>query len=238
MNTFDQENDKLFNIVNQNAYQQKAINYARSQDNDRKKIRKEKQQARDKKRKQAIATILTIATLTSAVIATHSITTNIIENNNAVISIQEANDIIDEKITTYQKLMSTNSDAQNQIEVIAGRNFNSPSYEETVYYKPENLAKHIVEAAKISESEVRCVIIAAYKIINAPYTNETIDEALRAASTLQEEEIEYQVPSSSKEFLEQQGYENWEEYKMQERTNIKKLYAAEIYVKGENRKVM
>ena len=236
MNKFDQENDKLFNTVNRNAYQQKEINYARSQSEERIKIRKEKKKVRDKKRKQAIITILTIVTLTSTALATNVITTNTIEKNNAVISIEESKDIIDEKIKTYQNLMGMNSDAENQIEVMTGRNFNSTTYEPIVYYKPETLAKHIAEAGKISESEARCVIIAAYNIINPQYINDTINTALNMANLIQDEESTYRIPASSKEFLEQQGYENWDEYKMQERTNIKQLHAAETYVKGENRK--
>ena len=43
------------------------------------------------------------------------------------------------------------------------------------------------------------------------------------------------IENGTKGFLEQLQYENWEDYKKQERNNIKELKAVEDYIGGKNR---
>lgn len=237
MDKYEQENQEIINIINNNATRKRAEAYLNSK-SEKKIIHKpQKRKNRQSHIKQALAVILTIATITSTAAITHTITTNILENNNVIISTAESKDVINDKIEAYEKLMNMYSDKENSIEIYVGRNFNTPKYEANVDYNINNLTKHIVEAAKKSEVETRCAIIAAYRIINEPYRDKVIGTALSKASAMQEE-YNYKIPESSEEFLEQQGYETWDDYNMNERNNIKDLYAVEQYLNEGNRKVM
>ena len=239
MDKLDNETNELINIVNRNAEQKRKEAYEKSIQNENiKKIQyqKRKQRKQKAKIKQAIAVILTIATLTSTVALTNHFTSTHYEDNNAIISTVEASDIINQKIEQYEKLMNMYSDKENSIETVVGRDFNTQNYEALVSYNENNLANHINEAAKVSETEARCVIIAAYRIINEPYRDTVINSALSKASSMQEDNYNYKIPENTQKFLEQQGYENWEEYNMNERNNIKELYAIEQHINIENRK--
>ena len=131
--------------------------------------------------------------------------------------------------------MNHTSDEQNRIENGYGRN---PATDElNVDYNYSNLARHIVESSQISESEMRCVIIAAHNIINSPYLEETLNQAFTIAKN-DENMSGYSkelIENGTKGFLEQLQYENWEAYQKYERENIKELKAVEDYVGGKNR---
>lgn len=228
---FELDNEKMFNIINNNAEQKIQEAYLMSQSQN--KIKGRKKEKNKLPIKQAIAVILATTALLGTIKITNTLTQKNINNNNVVISIEQADSIIDDKINSYDKLMNMYADRDNTIELVMGRNLNTPTYEPLVYYDETNLAKHIVETAKISETETRCAIIAAFKIINEPYRNETINTALEKAHKIQvsqEESYNYKIPENSKEFLEQLGYQDWDEYKMNERKNIKENYAIEQYV--------
>ena len=142
---------------------------------------------------------------------------------------------IDERISYYERLMNHTSDEQNRIENGYGRN---PATDElNVDYNYSNLARHIVESSQISESEMRCVIIAAHNIINSPYLEETLNQAFTIAKN-DENMSGYSkelIENGTKGFLEQLQYENWEAYQKYERENIKELKAVEDYIGGKNR---
>ena len=131
--------------------------------------------------------------------------------------------------------MNHTSDEQNRIENGYGRN---PATDElNVDYNYSNLARHIVESSQISESEMRCVIIAAHNIINSPYLEETLNQAFTIAKN-DENMSGYSkelIENGTKGFLEQLQYENWEAYQKYERENIKELKAVEDYIGGKNR---
>lgn len=223
--------EKIVNQNSENVRRKYEEAYQRSSNVPKQKYERKKKTKNKYQLNRAIVIIALVSTMAVSTGITQQITAKHIENNNVVISTSIADNNIDEKIEQYEKLMNMYSDEGNKIEIQTGRNNDEP----TVYYNTDNLAKHLVEAAKTSESETRCAIIAAYNIINAPYRNETISEALTKASTNQEENSNYEIPSTAKKFLEELGYENWEEYNSNERDNIKNLKAAEDYVGGKNR---
>jgi len=228
---FELNNEKMFNIINNNAEQKIQEAYLMSQSQN--KIKGEKKEKDSLSFKQAIAIILAAVALVGIIHFKSMYTIKDIKDNNVLIPTKQASEIIDNKIKDHDKLMNMYADRENKIELVMGRNLNTPTHEPLVYYDETNLAEHIVEAAKISETEVRCAIIASFKIINEPYRNDTLNTAFEKAHTMQtsqEESYNYKIPENSKEFLEQLGYQDWDEYKMNERKNIKENYAIEQYV--------
>ena len=232
---------EMIDFVNRNAETKRQEALQRSQSQERINYRREKKKRKEAKIKRAIMTIALCASLATSATITHQFTTKHIENNNAVISTAIAENKIDELIEQYIKKMDMYADKENSIETYLGRIEIEEKDEAKVDYtydNIENIAKHITEAAKISESETRCVIIAAYKIINEPFREDVISRALARANEQQNENTKYQIPENIKVFLEQNGYENLKEYQLKERENIKDLNATEQYVVGTNRKVM
>ena len=232
---------EMFDIVNKNAEIKRQEAIERSRNQAKIKYTRDKRKRQEAKVRRAITTIVLCATIALSALATHQLTSNHIENNNAIVSTAISEDKIDELIDQYVKKMDMYADKDNSIETYLGRIEIEKKDEAKVdytYENVENLARHITEAAKISESETRCVIIAAYKIINEPFREDIINRALITASQHQDETTKYQLPNNIKVFLEQNGYESLEEYQLNERENIKDLYATEQYVAGTNRKVM
>ena len=234
-------NDELFfDIVNSKERReilQKGIN---TYTNDEQSINKPKlayREQKNKKRNQVSRAIVAIAlagiSLISATLAT-TVTKKAIDSNNAVVSItKETKNEIDEKIDYYENLMNGYSDAENRIETHLGRNENN---ELTVGYNSTNLAKHIINASQISEAEARCVIIAAFNIINEPYRDNVISSAFNTAKEQVTGYTSDLISNGTEQFLETLGYEDWENYRKNERKNIKELYTVEQYVsKGVNR---
>ena len=194
-----------------------------------------KNKKRNQINKAIVATVLAVTSFISANVS-KNVTKASINRNNAVISeTKESKNYIDERISYYERLMNHTSDEQNRIENGYGRN---PATDElNVDYNYSNLARHIVESSQISESEMRCVIIAAHNIINSPYLEETLNQAFTIAKN-DENMSGYSkelIENGTKGFLEQLQYENWEAYQKYERENIKELKAVEDYVGGKNR---
>lgn len=245
METFEKDNQTMFDMVNKNSRLRnldldgaikKFENICEKSNSTETRIYRQKKAKEKQKIKNAIiAAVLTTSTILTAY-ATNKITRKVIEKNNIVISRDsEYNDEIDEKINYYQTLMNHYSDEQNRIENAYGRN--QDTNELNVDYNYSNLAKHIVEASQISETEVRCVIIAAYKIINEPYRNEVFDIAFNIAKN-DENMNEYSkdlIENGTKGFLEELQYDNWEEYQKNERQQIKDLKITENYSGGKSK---
>ena len=241
----EQEEKLLFEEINRNSRLSNPVlveglkNYDEAWERTRTKTKGAYREKKNKKRNQInkaiVATVLAVTSFISANVS-KNVTKASINKNNAVISeTKESKNYIDERISYYERLMNHTSDEQNRIENGYGRN---PATDElNVDYNYSNLARHIVESSQISESEMRCVIIAAHNIINSPYLEETLNQAFTIAKN-DENMSGYSkelIENGTKGFLEQLQYENWEAYQKYERENIKELKAVEDYIGGKNR---
>lgn len=231
------ETQAIFERINDNANLTRERAERESRRQERQRAKREKQQRKKDIIKKAIITISLIATLTSAVALTSHITSKIIDNNNAIVSIEQEDKEIDERIEHYTKLMNMYSDPENSIETYLGRiniNGKNEANVDYTYKNIDNLQKHLLNAAKVSETEVRCVIISAFNIINEPYINEVLNQTFKGMQGIQDETSVYQIPANTQEFLESLGYENWEEYRMNERNNIKETEAIANHIGGRH----
>ncbi len=241
----EREEKLLFEEINRNSRLSNPVlveglkNYDEAWERTRTKTKGAYRETKNKKRNQInkaiVATVLAVTSFISANVS-KNVTKASINKNNAVISeTKESKNYIDERISYYERLMNHTSDEQNRIENGYGRN---PATDElNVDYNYSNLARHIVESSQISESEMRCVIIAAHNIINSPYLEETLNQAFTIAKN-DENMSGYSkelIENGTKGFLEQLQYENWEAYQKYERENIKELKAVEDYIGGKNR---
>lgn len=239
MDQYEIDTLKMFNKINKNSTNTtKKFEEASQRSKNKQPIQYGKRKKKKKKINVKIAITAIVLTATMAAGISHNLTTSHIENNNVVISTTIASNKVDESIDKYIQKMNMYASKEDSIETYLGRIDIEEINEANVDYTSDNiknLAKHITEAAKVSESETRCAVIAAYKIINEPYRDNVIGKALKKASEEQEDNSNYVIPSTVQEFLEKSGYENWEEYQLNERENIKDLKAAEEYVGGKNR---
>ncbi len=241
----EREEKLLFEEINRNSRLSNPVlveglkNYDEAWERTRTKTKGAYRETKNKKRNQInkaiVATVLAVTSFISANVS-KNVTKASINRNNAVISeTKKSKNYIDERISYYERLMNHTSDEQNRIENGYGRN---PATDElNVDYNYSNLARHIVESSQISESEMRCVIIAAHNIINSPYLEETLNQAFTIAKN-DENMSGYSkelIENGTKGFLEQLQYENWEAYQKYERENIKELKAVEDYIGGKNR---
>lgn len=81
---------------------------------------------------------------------------------------------IKKEIKYYEDLMGLNGDEANKIIETYG---NNPDAEEKyVNFNYANLTRHITEASKKSETDMRCAILAATNVINAPYREEVFNK--------------------------------------------------------------
>ena len=227
----EQEEKLLFEEINRNSRLSNPVlveglkNYDEAWERTRTKTKGAYREMKNKKRNQ----------INKAIVATVLAVTSFISANVSKNVTKESKNYIDERISYYERLMNHTSDEQNRIENGYGRN---PATDElNVDYNYSNLARHIVESSQISESEMRCVIIAAHNIINSPYLEETLNQAFTIAKN-DENMSGYSkelIENGTKGFLEQLQYENWEAYQKYERENIKELKAVEDYIGGKNR---
>lgn len=245
MDNFDKEDKELFDMVNQNSkLRNKDLvvalnNYNAALEESKKKTKGAYREKEFKKRKQIsksiVAIVLMGTTFVSAYTAVKS-TKGVMNKNNAIVHIdKDIKDSVDDKISYYKNLMNMYSDDENRVENSYGRN--SQNNDVIVDYNVNNLVKHIVNASQISEVDMRCAILASYKIINAPYVDEVLNSAFLIAkdnenmSGYSKELIE----NGTKGFLENLSYDNWEEYQKNEINSIKDLKAIEDYIGGKNR---
>lgn len=166
-------------------------------------------------------------------------TKNFVENENVVVPItKEVKDEVDDKISYYEELMRMTSDENNRIENYIGRDLKNNCA--LVDYNVDNLVKHLVSASQISESEMRCVIISAYRIINEPYLEDVFNRAFLEAieSEDMEESLKTFLENGTEGFLEKLSYEDFDDYRKNERDNIKSLKSLEVYQEEQNGKVM
>lgn len=179
--------DGVINLVNRNALNAQSRRmendeyYDRAWNNSDKDttVTHEYGHNRKKKRnsefKRAIVTLLVVTNVLSAGIAT--IATKVVtNNNNVVINIsKDEKQGIKKEIKYYEDLMGLDGDKSNKIIEAYGNN--PDTGEKYVNFNYGNLTRHITEAAKESETDMRCVILAATNIVNAPYREEVFDKA-------------------------------------------------------------
>ena len=202
----------------------RSIGYEKKRYNDKRKKSKDKV-------KKAVIIVALIASMTVGAKVEQVIT----EYNNIVISrTAESKHEVDDKIQYYYEVMGVGGIDSERIETSYLPNTNAK--ELYVDYSAHNLANNIVRASKVSEVEVRCVIIAAFKIINEPYRDQVFSDALRIISTTPElsdaipENMSYLKSGNVSEFLNGLGYADWHEYQMNERKNIKDLNSIVAYI--------
>lgn len=184
-------------------------------------------------RRRIIAIALAGTALASAYAALKD---NNVEIKNPIIGISNTikhNKDIDEKILDYQNMM--NSSGEFAIETVTssmplpGQKSLPVDYKEENY---KNLVTVMQNSANISEEEFRCAVLGAYKVINAPYREEVLDQGFKRASFYQGVPV-FNIPSSLDEYLETLGYDSLEDYNNNERDNIKNI--TQIEIKNEGR---
>ena len=192
-------------------------------------IKREKSKKRKHDRRRTIIALLLAGT---TLISLYSLSKNRTRINNPITIIseqQEISDKIDSTIIKYQKMMEKNSEY-----AIESFNSRDANYEPLVFYDDDNISNFvtvITDAAKISEEEFRCAVLAAYKIINEPYRQEVLDKGFKKANENPKETI-FKIPTSVQEYFETLGYEDIQEYNNNERKNIKRLAGTEIKTGG------
>lgn len=231
----DKEIEEMFKRrdVRENKDIQEAIerySNAKEKSTIRTEIRREKSKKRKQdRRRTTIALLLAGSTLISLYTLSKS---NVKINNPITIASEQLEESkrIDTIIKNYQLTM--NIDGDHPIESFSSRDEN---YEPLVFYDEKNinnLVTVITNAAKISEEEFRCAVLAAYKIINEPYRQEILDKGFKKANE-NAEETTFKIPASIQEYFETLGYEDIQEYNNNERKNIKKLEETEIKTGGK-----
>ena len=174
-----------------------------------------------------------VLALTAAVALTNYAVKNHSKIDNPITAITETienNKRIDEKIKDYEKIMGRKQEFE-----IESSNSKDENYKDLVYYDEQNinnLVTVITEASKKSEEETRCAVLAAFRIINEPYREEVLNEAFKQIN-INQEETNFTVPNTLNNYLEKLGYTNLEEYRNNERKNIKSLEQTEIKTEGK-----
>lgn len=175
--------DVFINFVNENARTKRMENqeyYDRAWNSSSKDTTSVHEYGHSKKKKKnsefkrAIVTLLVVTNVLTAGIAT--IATKVATNsNNVVIDVSKDTKMdIKKEIKYYEDLMGLNGDEANKIIETYG---NNPDAEEKyVNFNYANLTRHITEAAKKSETDMRCAILAATNVINAPYREEVFNK--------------------------------------------------------------
>lgn len=177
--------------------------------------------------KRAIVTLLVVTNVLTAGIAT--IATKVVTNsNNVVINIsKDEKQGIKKEIKYYEDLMGLNGDKSNKIIETYGNN--PDTGEKYVNFNYANLTRHIIEAAKKSETDMRCAILAATNVINAPYREEVFNKVFGYIAK-NNPTFEYSdlLKDGFKGYLKELGYDNVnddmikmiEDYQKDETNNI------------------
>lgn len=141
-------------------------------------------------------------------------------------------DFINDRVDYYYDLMNHTGEEDQRIETAYSYRAQNDS---NVDYSIEPLIDNIINASKISESEVRCVILAAYKIINEPYREEILNKTFAVIARNQqlcESLPSYLTMGSWKAYVNSLGYEDTSDYHNNERDNLYKLNEVNANVRG------
>lgn len=233
----DSDLDNVFiNFVNENARTKRMENqeyYDRAWNSSSKdttvtyEYGHNKKKKRNSEFKRAIVTLLVVTNVLSAGIATvvNKVATN---SNNVVINIaKDEKQSIKKEIKYYEDLMGLDGDKSNKIIETYGNN--PDTGEKYVNFNYANLTRHITEAAKKSEADMRCAILAATNVINAPYREEVFNKVFGYIAK-NNPTFEYSdlLKDGFKGYLKELGYDNVnddmikmiEDYQKDETNNI------------------
>lgn len=213
----DSDLDNVFiNFVNENARTKRMENqeyYDRAWNSSSKDTTVTHEYGHNKKKKRssefkrAIVTLLVVTNVLSAGIAT--IATKVVTNsNNVVINISKDEKLgIKKEIKYYEDLMGLDGDKSNKIIETYGNN--PDTGEKYVNFNYANLTRHITEAAKKSETDMRCAILAATNVINAPYREEVFNKVFGYIAK-NNPTFEYSdlLKDGFKGYLKELGYDN------------------------------
>lgn len=233
----DSDLDNVFiNFVNENARTKRTENqeyYDRAWNSSSKDTTSVHEYGHNKKKKRnsefkrAIVTLLVVTNVLSAGIAT--IATKVATNsNNVVINIsKDEKQGIKKEIKYYEDLMGLDGDKSNKIIETYGNN--PDTGEKYVNFNYANLTRHITEAAKKSETDMRCAVLAATNVINAPYREEVFNKVFGYIAK-NNPTFEYSdlLKDGFKGYLKELGYDNVnddmikmiEDYQKDETNNI------------------
>lgn len=228
--------DVFINFVNENArtkrmenqeYYDRAWNSSSKDTTSVHEYGHSKRKKRNSEFKRAIVTLLVVTNVLTAGIAT--IATKVVTNsNNVVINIsKDEKQSIKKEIKYYEDLMGLNGDKSNKIIETYGNN--PDTGEKYVNFNYANLTRHIIEAAKKSETDMRCAILAATNVINAPYREEVFNKVFGYIAK-NNPTFEYSdlLKDGFKGYLKELGYDNVnddmikmiEDYQKDETNNI------------------
>lgn len=228
--------DVFINLVNENArtkrmenqeYYDRAWNSSSKDTTSVHEYGHSKRKKRNSEFKRAIVTLLVVTNVLTAGIAT--IATKVATNsNNVVINIsKDEKQGIKKEIKYYEDLMGLDGDKSNKIIETYGNN--PDTGEKYVNFNYANLTRHITEAAKKSETDMRCAILAATNVINAPYREEVFNKVFGYIAK-NNPTFEYSdlLKDGFKGYLKELGYDNVnddmikmiEDYQKDETNNI------------------
>lgn len=228
--------DVFINFVNENArtkrmenqeYYDRAWNSSSKDTTVTHEYGHNKKKKRNSEFKRAIVTLLVVTNVLTAGIAT--IATKVVTNsNNVVIDVsKDEKQGIKKEIKYYEDLMGLDGDKSNKIIETYGNN--PDTGEKYVNFNYANLTRHITEAAKKSETDMRCAVLAATNVINAPYREEVFNKVFGYIAK-NDPTFEYSdlLKDGFKGYLKELGYDNVnddmikmiEEYQKDETGNI------------------
>lgn len=226
----------FFDLVNENARTKRMENqeyYDRAWNNSSKDTTNIHEYGQSKKKKKnsefkrAIVTLLVVTNVLTAGITTvvNKVVTN---SNNVVINVsKDTKTDIKKEIKYYEDLMGLDGNEDNKIIETYGNN--PDTGEKYVNFNYANLTRHITEAAKKSETDMRCVILAATNVINVPYREEVFNKVFsyiaKNDSTFEYSDL---LKDGFKGYLKELGYDSVnddmikmiEEYQKNETDNI------------------
>lgn len=189
--------------------------------------------------RQTLAISLAAATIALTSYGSVKITQKITDRKYVLVPKTEASEEINDRVNYYRNLMNLYADETTRIETsTSGRNPNyiNDGYVDYTDQNIENLANHLINAATEGEVELRCAVLAAYREINEPYRNKVLEEGFKKAVQKEESQdtclndfIKEKNGSYTKGFLGSLGYEDWQEYHLNERNNIKETRAIEEF---------
>ena len=187
---------------------------------------KKKKVANNKLRDGIIAVAIVVVTLVSGVKLVDAVTGPDVGFNAAVSDTKIEKTIdqeIDKKIQEYEKAMGIYGGEDTRIEVFRSRNDKNPN-DPNVDYDYYNFTNDIIDASRAEdpETEVRCALIGAYKVINEPY-RESCFNILFDNLKEQEEFINNTGFDMSGDVWKMLGYKDREDFQLHAREDTKML---------------
>ena len=148
-----------------------------------------------------------------------------------------------ERINYYQSVMNSSDNAEknkHSIENFVGYNYRDGN-DYIVSYEPwnnENFVNYVLDASKSQNpvTEVRCALIAAYRVINEPYREEQFKKLFDKIKDNEEFINRTGFDGSRENIWQMLGYKDIKDFQENARKDTKNLYLAEK--EGKNGKRM